>query len=153
MSTGSNRSTVDVRGPRFSARVTTAVLIVVLVSGSAVLLGLQAVVFAIGAFGGLRRSPYGQVFRRLIAPRLGPPTHRAGGRSPVSLRPRRRLDLHRSWHHWLRERARCTRHSGHRHGAGRGIPLPRSVSAWAARCTCGCPRAYAHDWSSARSLP
>lgn len=81
MLTGSDRSTVDVRGPRFSAWVTTAVLIAVLVSGSAgqnqaVLLGLQAVVFALGAFGGLRRSPYGLVFRRLIAPRLGPPTER-----------------------------------------------------------------------------
>jgi len=76
MSIGSDLPTVDVRGPRFSAWVTTAVLIAVLVSGSAVLLSLQAVVFALGAFGGLRRSPYGLVFRKLIAPRLGPPAER-----------------------------------------------------------------------------
>jgi Domain of unknown function (DUF4395) len=68
---------VDVRGPRFAAWVTTAVLVATLVvSGvsavaAAVLLGLQAVVFAIGAALGPRRHPYGLVFANLIAPRLG----------------------------------------------------------------------------------
>jgi len=63
---------IDVRGPRFGAWVTTVVLAVALLTGSGVLVGLQAVVFAIGAFAGLRYAPYGVVFRRVVAPRLGP---------------------------------------------------------------------------------
>ncbi|HEX6405413.1 MAG TPA: DUF4395 domain-containing protein [Pseudonocardiaceae bacterium] len=65
---------IDPRGPRFTAWVTTAVLIAVLVTGSAVLLAAQAVVFAIGGFAGPRLHPYGQLYRALVAPRLGPPT-------------------------------------------------------------------------------
>ncbi|MEZ0350124.1 DUF4395 domain-containing protein [Mycobacterium sp. pR1184] len=69
---------VDVRGPRFAAWVTTVVLVVTLLVSAvsplaaAVILGLQAVVFAIGALGGPRRHPYGRVFATLVAPRLGP---------------------------------------------------------------------------------
>jgi hypothetical protein len=73
---------VDVRGPRFVAWVTTAVLIVTLlvsavsVPAAAVILGLQAVVFAVGAALGPRKHPYGRVFATLIAPRLGPVTEK-----------------------------------------------------------------------------
>ena len=63
---------IDVRGPRFAAWVTSAVLVVVLLTGSGVLLAVQAVVFAIGAFVGMRYAPYGVVFRTLVAPRLDP---------------------------------------------------------------------------------
>ena len=49
---------VDPRGMCFAAAVTAVVLAAVLVSESAVLLGLQAFVFAVGAFAGVRRSPY-----------------------------------------------------------------------------------------------
>ena len=76
------RPQVDVRGPRFVAWVTTAVLIVTLlvstasVPVAAVILGLQTVVFAVGAALGPRRHPYGTVFAALIAPRLGPVTER-----------------------------------------------------------------------------
>ena len=63
---------VDVRGPRFAAWVTTVVLAVVLLTGSGWLLAAQAVVFAVGAFAGLRSAPYGVLFRVLLAPRLGP---------------------------------------------------------------------------------
>ncbi|OBA64783.1 hypothetical protein A5647_25285 [Mycobacterium sp. 1100029.7] len=69
---------VDVRGPRFAAWVTTAVLVVTLIVSAfsplaaAIILGLQAVVFAIGAVGGPRRHPYGRVFATLVAPRLEP---------------------------------------------------------------------------------
>ena len=63
---------VDVRGPRFAAWVTTVVLAVVLLAGSGWLLAAQAVVFAVGAFAGLRYAPYGVLFRVLVAPRLGP---------------------------------------------------------------------------------
>jgi hypothetical protein len=63
---------VDVRGPRFTAWVTSAVLAVVLLTGNVGLLLAQAVVFAVGAFAGLRWAPYGLLFRVLVAPRLGP---------------------------------------------------------------------------------
>ena len=63
---------VDVRGPRFAASVTAVVLAVALVLGSGVLVAVQAVVFAIGAFAGLRYAPYGAFFRAVVAPRLGP---------------------------------------------------------------------------------
>jgi Domain of unknown function (DUF4395) len=63
---------VDVRGPRFAAWVTSAVLAVVLLTDDAVLLLVQALVFALGAFLGLRWHPYGLFFRVLVAPRLGP---------------------------------------------------------------------------------
>jgi hypothetical protein len=54
--------------------ITTVVLAVVLITSSAWLLGVQLLVFAIGALAGLRYAPYGLVYRRLIRPRLGPPT-------------------------------------------------------------------------------
>ena len=69
---------IDVRGPRFAAWLTTAVLVITLIISAAsplaaaVILGLQAVIFAIGAIGGPRRHPYGRVFASVVAPRLGP---------------------------------------------------------------------------------
>ena len=63
---------IDVRGPRFSAWITAVVLAVALVLGSGALVALQAVVFAVGAFAGLRYAPYGVLFRTVVAPRLGP---------------------------------------------------------------------------------
>lgn len=77
-----NIEQVDVRGPRFTAWVTTAVVIVALgvsavsATAAAVILGLQAVVFAIGAVGGPRSHPYGRVFAAVVAPRLGPVTEK-----------------------------------------------------------------------------
>jgi hypothetical protein len=64
---------IDPRGPRFAALITTAVLAVVLVTGSVWLLAVQAAVFAVGAVFGLRYSPYGLLYRRLVRPRLGRP--------------------------------------------------------------------------------
>jgi hypothetical protein len=73
---------VDVRGPRFTAWVTTVVIVATLIVSAfsnvaaAVILGLQAVVFAIGAVGGPRQHPYGRIFATFVAPRLGPVTDR-----------------------------------------------------------------------------
>ena len=73
---------VDVRGPRFTAWVTTVVIVAALVaaalssSAAAAILGVQAVVFAIGAWRGPRQHPYGLIFQRLVAPRLGPVTEK-----------------------------------------------------------------------------
>jgi len=74
---------IDPRGPRFGAVITTIVLAVVLITGSAWLLGAQLLVFAIGALAGLRYAPYGVVYRRLIRPRIGPP-----GRTEAEAPPR-----------------------------------------------------------------
>jgi membrane associated rhomboid family serine protease len=73
---------VDVRGPRFTAWVTTAVIVATLVAATfsdaiaAVIIGLQAIVFAIGALAGPRKHPYGRLFSRFVQPRLGPVTER-----------------------------------------------------------------------------
>ncbi|OXM70311.1 DUF4395 domain-containing protein [Amycolatopsis vastitatis] len=67
---------VDPRGPRFAAILTTIVLAVVLVTEWWPLLALQTVVFAIGAFVGLKPAPYSIVYRALLAPRLGPTDER-----------------------------------------------------------------------------
>ena len=63
---------VDVRAPRFGAWVTTVVLALALLTANGWVVAAQAVVFAVGAFAGLRHAPYGVLFRTLVAPRLGP---------------------------------------------------------------------------------
>jgi hypothetical protein len=73
---------VDVRGPRFAAWVTTFVIVATLLvsavspTAAAALLGVQALVFAVGAWRGPRQHPYGLIFRRLVLPRLGPVTEK-----------------------------------------------------------------------------
>ena len=53
---------IDPRGPRFAAWITTVVLAATLLTHSAILLALQAVVFALGATG---NSPYAAVWKRI----------------------------------------------------------------------------------------
>ncbi|GAA1244714.1 DUF4395 domain-containing protein [Pseudonocardia aurantiaca] len=67
---------VDPRGVRFNATVTTVVLALVLLSGSPWLLAAQAMVFALGAFAGLRFAPYSVLYRAMLAHRLGEPAER-----------------------------------------------------------------------------
>jgi hypothetical protein len=64
---------IDARGPRAGAAITTVVLAIVAITGSGWLLFAQTLVFAIGALAGLRYAPYGLLYRYLIRPRLGPP--------------------------------------------------------------------------------
>ncbi|GAA4088665.1 DUF4395 domain-containing protein [Nocardioides kongjuensis] len=72
---------IDPRGPRFTASITLVVFAVALVLSdaapgvAAVLTGIQAVLFAIGAGLGVHRTPTGVLFRRLVRPRLAPPDH------------------------------------------------------------------------------
>lgn len=78
-SPASTRAGIDPRGPRFGAAVTTVVLAVTLatitspVAGA--LLAAQALVFAMGTFVGISAQPYGVLFRRVVRPRLGNPSH------------------------------------------------------------------------------
>lgn len=74
------RPTVDPRSPRFGAAITAVLLLIVVflgVAGAGVaalaLLAAIAALFAWGAFAGVRRHPYGALFRRFIRPRLAPP--------------------------------------------------------------------------------
>lgn len=67
---------VDPRGPRLAAWITTVVLAVSLVTQWWPLLAAQTVVFAIGAFAGLRYAPYSLIYKHLVAPRLQPTQER-----------------------------------------------------------------------------
>jgi len=81
---------IDPRGPRFSAGITAVLLLIVIALGlgtvagpsvadratqpATVLLAAIVALFAWGAFAGVQRHPYGAIFRRLVRPRLEPPT-------------------------------------------------------------------------------
>ena len=76
-------SQIDPRGPRFGAWITTGVLAVALLldspTAAGVVVAAQAAVFALGSRG---RSPYQIVFKKLIRPRLQPPTELEDARPP-----------------------------------------------------------------------
>jgi hypothetical protein len=72
---------IDPRGPRFGAAITGVLLLVVIglwLSGLTVpafiVFAYLTLVFAWGAFAGVQRHPYGVLFRKLVRPRLAPPT-------------------------------------------------------------------------------
>ena len=87
------RPGIDPRGPRFGAGITAVLLLVVIglaLAGPAVppesvgaraaepaliLLAAISLLFAWGAFAGIRRHPYGLLFKALVRPRLAPPSH------------------------------------------------------------------------------
>jgi Ca2+/Na+ antiporter len=73
---------VDPRGLRVAAGLTTLVLAIVLLTASAWLLAAQAVVFAVAAVFGVRRSPYAWLFGRFVRPRLAPPAEYEDDRPP-----------------------------------------------------------------------
>jgi len=78
-------SGIDPRGPRFSASLTSVVLGVVLVAPTpvaVVVLTLQTVVFAVGAFRGVQHTPYAWLFRTLVRPRLAAPRELEDPRPP-----------------------------------------------------------------------
>ena len=61
---------IDARGPRFSATITAIILATALVTHSKVLIGIQLVVFAIGAFAGPQKTPYAFMLKKYVKPRL-----------------------------------------------------------------------------------
>ena len=72
---------IDSRGPRFGAGITAVLLLVVIglsLGGlqlpALIIFAVQTVLFAWGAFAGIRRHPYGLLFKTLVRPRLKPPT-------------------------------------------------------------------------------
>ena len=64
---------IDARGPRWSAAITTVVLATALVTSNVWVIAFQAVVFAIGALRGPQFTPYALIFKSLIKPRLKSP--------------------------------------------------------------------------------
>lgn len=77
----STKAGIDPRGPRFGAGITAVLLLVVigldlsgLTSAAFVLFVAITLLFAWGAFAGIRRHPYGRLFAKLVRPRLSPPT-------------------------------------------------------------------------------
>jgi len=78
-------SGIGPRGPRFAATLTSVALAVVLVAPTPVamvVLALQTVVFAVGAFRGIQHTPYAWLFRALVRPRLGAPRELEDPRPP-----------------------------------------------------------------------
>lgn len=76
---------VDPRGLRFAAGVTSVVLAIALVAPvrvAVLVLGLQAIVFGLGAFGSLQRAPYGVLFAKAVRPRIGPAAELEDARPP-----------------------------------------------------------------------
>jgi hypothetical protein len=72
---------IDPRSPRFGAAITAVLLLIDLflaligaTAAAAVLLLAIALLFAWGAFAGVRRHPYGLLYRVAVRPRLAPPT-------------------------------------------------------------------------------
>lgn len=83
---------IDPRGPRFAAAITAALLLAVVVLGVAggaaagaawALLTVLSAVFAWSAVAGVKRHPFGLVFRRFIRPRLAPPEELEDPRPPT----------------------------------------------------------------------
>ena len=78
---------IDPRGPRFGAAVNLVLLVAVLLLGTTpagyVVLAVVVAGFALGAFGGIGRTWQGWVFRRVVRPRLAPPTELEDPRPPT----------------------------------------------------------------------
>lgn len=81
---------IDPRGQRFNAAITATLLLIVVVlalsgAATAALIALSAIaaLFAWGTFAGIRRHPYGIVFRALVRPRLAPQSEWEDPRPPT----------------------------------------------------------------------
>ena len=70
---------IDPRGPQFNAILTSVVLAVTLLTAPGVigiaLLAVQTALFANAVLFGVQRTPAAFLFRHLVRPRLGAPTH------------------------------------------------------------------------------
>ena len=81
---------IDPRGLRFTAAITAVLLLVVAVLGFGaaapaawILLAVLSALFAWSAIAGVRRNPFGQLFARVIRPRLAPPEELEDPRPPT----------------------------------------------------------------------
>lgn len=94
---------IDPRGPRFGATITLITLTVELIfllsnpealsssntlvqnltTPASILLAYITVIFAIGAFAGIGKHPYGAIFKALVRPRLSAPTELEDPKPPT----------------------------------------------------------------------
>lgn len=94
---------IDPRGPRFGATITLVTLTVELIfllanpealsnsnsivqnfaTPAGILLTYITIIFAIGAFAGIAKHPYGAIFKALVRPRLSAPTELEDPRPPT----------------------------------------------------------------------
>ena len=85
-----SKKLIDPRGPRFGAAITTVLLLVDIYlsldaktfPSAVALLSVIVALFAIGAFFGNSKHPYGYLFKRLIRPLLGAPKDLEDPRPP-----------------------------------------------------------------------
>lgn len=92
MSTSSNSTHIDPRGPRFGAGITSVLLLITIALGltqeslgaslteraaepAFVLLAIITALFAWGAFLGVSTHPYGLLFKAVVRPRLSAPSY------------------------------------------------------------------------------
>lgn len=72
-----SQASIDARGPRFGAAITTVVLALAVILGpnavGTVLIAWQAVAFALGSIVGLQAQPYGRIYAKFVKPRLSGP--------------------------------------------------------------------------------
>jgi hypothetical protein len=81
---------IDPRGPRFGASITSVLLLITVflgldaatVDAAFYLLIAITALFAVGAIFGLSKHPYGFIFKKLVRPRLAPPTELEDPRPP-----------------------------------------------------------------------
>lgn len=82
---------IDPRGPRFGAAITSTLLLITVflglgdaaaVSAGFALLVVIVALFAVGAFLGNSKHPYGLIFKKLVRPRLAPPSELEDPRPP-----------------------------------------------------------------------
>lgn len=90
MSAPATASGIDPRGPRFGAAITAVLLLVTIalaLGGAAIpsilLLAAINLLFAWGAFAGIRRHPYGRIYAAAIRPRLSPPSELENAAAPT----------------------------------------------------------------------
>ncbi len=83
--TAARAELIDPRGQRFAAVITSALLAASIILGPGAglwVLVVQTLAFAAGSLLGLSSSPWGQIYRRAVRPRLGPPTELEDARPP-----------------------------------------------------------------------
>ncbi len=81
---------IDPRGPRFGATIINVLSVVIFFFATdkategtgAILFGVAAVLFAIGAIFGNTKHPFGWLYRTLVRPRLAPPKELEDSRPP-----------------------------------------------------------------------
>lgn len=86
----SGATQIDPRGPRFGATIINVLSVVIFFFSTdkategtgAVLFGIAAALFAIGAIFGNTKHPFGWLYRKLVRPRLAPPKELEDSRPP-----------------------------------------------------------------------